>query len=70
MSESLEKLTFYMKSGNSFSVAGVMSWEVSEMGGKFSAIKLLQKTDRKRLIIATLDLGSVEAMTTEPVKDL
>ena len=63
----MEKMTIYLKSVNVIELDGVSDWKVTETGGKFNGINLTQSNEKKRLIVKSLDLDSVEAITVEPI---
>lgn len=65
----LTTLKFYMKSGNIITVDSVIDWEVeyNKIDGKLSSVTLNTDTNARkvRLIMATLQLYEIEAITEE-----
>ena len=58
------KLTFYMKSGNSFTIDNVEEYKVSGGGGTITGIFLTQnkKDNSNYLIVQSLNLDFIEAI--------
>lgn len=64
------KLTFYMTSGNKFTINNVVTWKFTDRNGQLSGVYIEQrfnswlrpfsKTDR--LIVKTIRLESIEAV--------
>lgn len=65
----LTTLKFYMKSGNVIKVDSVIDWKVeyNKIDGKLSSVTLNTDTNARkvRLIMATLQLYEIEAITEE-----
>lgn len=61
-------LTFYMKSGHRFFVPFVKDWKVEATGGRITCLsitrcKFAEFLPCRKLIVASIDLDSIEAIT-------
>lgn len=61
-------LTFWMKSGHRFSIPFVKNWKVEATGGRITSLSITRCkfTDFlpcRKLIVASIDLDSIEAIT-------
>jgi len=62
-------LTFYMKSGNKFTINGVTEWRVVGGDESISSLTLTQEPPawrkHKKLIVQSIDFKSIEAIVEE-----
>lgn len=60
------KLNIYMKSGNVIRLRGILKWETSTNDDGVSRL-FIERRKRffgEKLVISTIDLGQIEAITT------
>lgn len=66
-----ERLQFFMRSGNSFILDGVLDWEMKTCATGVSSLTLSQVAAGKatRLIVKSIDMAQIEAVLTLPALD-
>lgn len=66
--EEIQRLQFFLRSGNSFVVDGVEDWGMKCRGGRVESLRLTQKTasSYSRLLLDTIDLDQIEAVVILP----
>lgn len=69
--EEIQRLQFFLRSGNSFVVDGVEDWGMRHLDGRVHSLRLVQKTDPRyaKLIVDSIDLAQIEAVVILPASD-
>jgi len=62
------KLNIYMKSGNVIRLKGIADWKLGHMGNEITQLSIERENlpTGERLILASMDLSQIEAITEEP----
>ncbi len=62
------KVNFYMKSGNKISVTGIKDLDFKYKGNEITSISVVFRrfrTGKSKIIVASLNLSQIEAITSE-----